>query len=228
MTATNHTEHYGLSQYTEDDHPTYTGDYNGDMSKIDAAIHAASQSGGMTAVAHDDTLTGNGTDGSPLAIADGNTFSKPIRTVSNLNDAKMPGLYELTASSQNGPHSSNGNRGEVIVVKNPGSAIIGQIAIQNYKTSGKGGAPGLYFRSSQDSGNNWSDWGRLAFISEVDALSSRITTLEQQVSALTAPAAPSSTGLTATQLDAQYSDNYNIVQVGPPTRNIESEETSHE
>lgn len=27
MTATNHTEHYGLSQYTEDDHPTYTGDY---------------------------------------------------------------------------------------------------------------------------------------------------------------------------------------------------------
>ena len=101
MTATNHTEHYGLSQYTEDDHPTYTGDYNSDMSKIDAAIHAALQSGGMTAVAHDDTLTGNGTDGSPLAIANGNTFSKPIRTVSNLNDAKMPGLYELTASSQN-------------------------------------------------------------------------------------------------------------------------------
>lgn len=32
MTATNHTEHYGLSQYAEDDHPTYTGDYNGDMS----------------------------------------------------------------------------------------------------------------------------------------------------------------------------------------------------
>lgn len=48
MTATNHAEHYGLSQYTEDDHPTYTGDYNGDMSKIDAAIYAASQSGGGT------------------------------------------------------------------------------------------------------------------------------------------------------------------------------------
>lgn len=23
MTATNHTEHYGLSQYAQDDHPTY-------------------------------------------------------------------------------------------------------------------------------------------------------------------------------------------------------------
>lgn len=44
MTATNHTEHYELSQYTDNDHPTYTGDYNGDMRKIDAAIHAAAQS----------------------------------------------------------------------------------------------------------------------------------------------------------------------------------------
>lgn len=31
MTASNHTEHYGLSQYVQDDHPTYAGDYNGDV-----------------------------------------------------------------------------------------------------------------------------------------------------------------------------------------------------
>lgn len=71
MTATNHTEHYGLSQYTEGDHPTYTGDYNGDMSKIDAAIYAASQTGGgMTTVEHTADLTGDGTDGNPLGVAD--------------------------------------------------------------------------------------------------------------------------------------------------------------
>lgn len=70
MTATNHTEHYGLSQYTEDDHPTYTGDYNGDMSKIDAAIYAASQAGGMATVEHTADLTGDGTDGNPLGVAD--------------------------------------------------------------------------------------------------------------------------------------------------------------
>lgn len=55
MTASHHTRHYGLSQYAQDDRPTYTGDYNGDMSKIDAAIYAASQTGstpGLTAVAH--------------------------------------------------------------------------------------------------------------------------------------------------------------------------------
>lgn len=73
MTATNHTEHYGLSQYTEDDRPTYTGDYNGDMSKIDAAIYAASQTGGvsgLTEVAHTADLTGNGTADNPLGVAD--------------------------------------------------------------------------------------------------------------------------------------------------------------
>lgn len=69
MTATNHTEHYELSQYTEGDHPTYTGDYNGDMSKIDAAIYAASQSG-IPAVAHTNDLTGDGSTGNPLGVAD--------------------------------------------------------------------------------------------------------------------------------------------------------------
>ena len=42
MTASHHTGHYGLSQYVQADRPTYTGDYNGDMSKIDAAIYASS------------------------------------------------------------------------------------------------------------------------------------------------------------------------------------------
>ena len=69
MTATNHTEHYGLSQYTEGDRPTYTGDYNGDMLKIDAAIHAAAQSG-MTAVTYTGDLTGDGSTGNPLGVSD--------------------------------------------------------------------------------------------------------------------------------------------------------------
>lgn len=64
MTATNHTERYGLSQCARDDHPTYTGDCNGDMSKIAAAIYVVSFTGGtdgLTAVAHDGMLTGDAT-----------------------------------------------------------------------------------------------------------------------------------------------------------------------
>lgn len=59
-------------------------------------------------------------------------------------------------------------------------------------------------------------------------LTSRIAALGSQVATLTASAAPSATGLTATQLDTQYSDDYNIVRVGMPTRSNESEESSHE
>lgn len=134
MTATNRTEHYALSQYTENDHPTYTGDYNSDMSKIDAAIYAASQSGGggMAAVEHTADLTGDGTADSPLGVAD---------TIARTED-----------------------------------------------------------------------------IPDVSALTSRIATLESQVAALTAAETPAATGLTAEQLDSQYSDGYNIVRVGTPTQ----------
>lgn len=125
MTATNHTEHYGLSQYTEGDRPTYTGDYNGDMSKIDAAIYAASQSGGggMAAVEHTADLTGDGSTGNPLGVAD---------TIARTKD--IPSL-------------------------------------DNYATT---------------------------------------------------------TGLTAKESDMQYSDGYNIVRVGTPTRSTETEDSSHE
>ena len=41
MASTNKTTHYELSQYVGSDKPTYLGDYNTDMSKIDAAINTA-------------------------------------------------------------------------------------------------------------------------------------------------------------------------------------------
>lgn len=41
MASTNKTTHYDLSQYVGGDKPTYLGDYNTDMSKIDTAINSA-------------------------------------------------------------------------------------------------------------------------------------------------------------------------------------------
>ncbi|MCM1218202.1 MAG: hypothetical protein NC548_27265 [Lachnospiraceae bacterium] len=46
MSATNHTQHYKLSQFESDDVPTWQGDYNGDMAKIDEAIYKVSQTAG--------------------------------------------------------------------------------------------------------------------------------------------------------------------------------------
>ena len=75
MTATKHTKNYNLSQFAGTDRPTWLGDYNGDMSKIDAQLKqnaddiASAAAGGLSTVAHTADLTGNGTSDSPLGVA---------------------------------------------------------------------------------------------------------------------------------------------------------------
>lgn len=46
MAHTNQTANYELSQFVANDKPTFLGDYNGDMAKIDAAIKAADNKAG--------------------------------------------------------------------------------------------------------------------------------------------------------------------------------------
>lgn len=317
MTATNHTEHYGLSQYTEDDHPTYTGDYNGDMSKIDAAIYAASQtggggmatvshtadltgdgtmdsplgvaetiartedipsldgyattesvtqaiaaaiadrlragdikagsginietsgnqvtisyvgggsSGGLAAVAHDATLKGDGTAETPLGVVDGTALQALSARAVDLNTCETNGFYYLTGVCQNTPEGSADTNG-ILFVQQSGYDRF-QVLITSWiqSTNRK-----VYYRTGNKNPTLvWSDWLTLATtanIPDVSALTSRITALEAKVNQLTAAATPSATGLTAEQLDSQYSDGYNIVRVGTPTPRIETEVNPNE
>lgn len=74
MTASKHTGNYNLSQFAGSDRPTWLGDYNGDIAKIDAQMKKnadaiASAGGGLKTVAHTTDLTGDGTSGSPLGVA---------------------------------------------------------------------------------------------------------------------------------------------------------------
>ena len=75
MASTNKTENYDLSQFVGTDRPTWLGDYNSDMEKIDAQLKqnaddiASATEGGLTSVSHTTDLTGNGTSGSPLGVA---------------------------------------------------------------------------------------------------------------------------------------------------------------
>lgn len=233
MTATNHTEHYELSQYTDEDHPTYTGDYNGDMAKIDAAIYAASQSGGLAAVAHDDTLTGDGTKNTPLGIRPA-TAIKPVDNRWNsidFNDYYTNGIYTFNGELTNGPRPE-WTSGVLIVLKSY------QVIIQLFLTKRFGARSPIAVRTADIVGESdvphaesWSAWQYVNFMSntaDVSALTSRIAALETQVAALTAASTPSDTGLATTQRDTQYSDDYNIVRAGTPARNTESEEPSHE
>ena len=119
MTATNHTKNYNLSQFVGTDRPTWLGDYNSDMTKIDAQMKANADAieqataGGLTSVAHTSDLTGNGTSGSPLGIAatiarktdipDTSGFATETSLTSGLagkvdKTASQPGTLGLTAT----------------------------------------------------------------------------------------------------------------------------------
>lgn len=119
MTATNHTENYNLSQFVGTDRPTWLGDYNSDMAKIDAQMKqnaddiASAAGGSLTSVSHTADLTGNGTSGSPLGVANTIARTSQIPDVSNFattsaltsglagkvdKTASQPGTLGLTAT----------------------------------------------------------------------------------------------------------------------------------
>lgn len=325
MTATNHTENYDLSQFTGTDRPTWLGDYNGDMSKIDAQLKrnaddiASAAGGALTSVNHTADLTGNGTSGSPLGIAatiarktdipdtsgfattesvtqaiasaiadrltagdikpgnginietSGNqvtisyvgggaaggltavahddtltgdgTADNGLSVIGSIKNATRCVTIDPNVYTKAGVYYVGANRDEAVLENIPpelhdayiraslvvckcgeSSADLVQLWLNR---SGNEGEPFVSYRITI--GTLWRPWQRLAFASDipdVSALTSRIDALESQVTALTAAATPSTTGLTATQLDTQYSDDYNIVRVGTPTRNMETEESS--
>lgn len=233
MTATNHTEHYGLSQYTEGDHPTYTGDYNGDMSKIDEAIYAVSQAdGGITTVEHTADLTGDGTSDSPLGVATGSALNQGTfileAGVLGLNDFKTPGIYGIRCDNVDGESVNLPRVGKVwsrsmLIVSNSGYANTVPAYLQILVD--KGDSTGREFNISMRgyTNNAWSSWRTLAFADsvqpspDISALTSRIAALETTVGRLTSAVTPSTTGLTAEALDAQYSDDYNIIRTKAPS-----------
>lgn len=118
MTSTNHTDGYDLSQFVGTDRPTWLGDYNGDMAKIDARMKANADAieqavaDGLTSVSHSADLTGDGTSGSPLGVAatiarktdipDTDGFATEASLASGLagkvdRTASQPGTLGLTA-----------------------------------------------------------------------------------------------------------------------------------
>ena len=109
MTATKHTANYNLNQFVGTDRPTWLGDYNGDMAKIDAQLKrnaddiASAAGSGLTTVAHTADLTGNGTTGSPLGVAATVAKKTDIPDVSGLATASaltsgLAGKVDKTAS----------------------------------------------------------------------------------------------------------------------------------
>mgnify|MGYP002656573957 FL=1 len=87
MSSTNKTNYYNLSQYIGTDKPTYLGDYNSDMSKIDAGIHEVQET----------ATTANQTAGS--AEAKVATLSPSVEALQNDMTAVKASVQNLTVDN---------------------------------------------------------------------------------------------------------------------------------
>ena len=95
MSSTNKTDNYQLSQFVGTDIPSILNDYNGDMRKIDTAIHNASVAGGDNATAIAELQT---------STARMNTEIGGINSTVNTLSGKVVGIEGVipaTASEQN-------------------------------------------------------------------------------------------------------------------------------
>lgn len=99
MSSTNKTTYYGLSQYIGTDKPTYLGDYNSDMSKIDAGIQEA----------NDKATTASQNAGSAIARV-GNvekTVQSQTSAITTLQ-TDVTGLKESVKTAQNTATTADG------------------------------------------------------------------------------------------------------------------------
>lgn len=102
---TNHTTNYELSQFVSADKPTFLGDYNGDMLKIDTAIAGvATTASGAVSTANaasataTDAATAAASAASTAATADANA-SSALATAGNAATAAAAAQSDATAAS---------------------------------------------------------------------------------------------------------------------------------
>lgn len=116
MSSTNKTTYYNLSQYIGTDKPTYLGDYNSDMSKIDAGIHSAVETAttaNQTAGSADAKATATNEALESLkgrvTVVEGNVSNlqeKDTLQDTNIADAKQTGEH-ASATANNALQSAN-------------------------------------------------------------------------------------------------------------------------
>ena len=125
------------------------------------------QGAGLATVTHDDTLTGDGTSDTPLGVSAG-TMITQSRTVSNdLNGNILPGVYSVSGGIGyvNAPNNEQDLRGTLFVFKRETSNVLGQVLIENY--AGGRNHNYIFSRYSADGGTQWSQWERIALLSDI-------------------------------------------------------------
>lgn len=117
MSSTNKTNYYKLSQYVGTDKPTYLGDYNADMSKIDAGIHAVQET----------ATTANQTAGSAETIAQ----TALTNTKTNATDIKNLQSNVASINASNVTRDANISKAQSDATKANDSAVEAKQSVNN-------------------------------------------------------------------------------------------------
>lgn len=117
MSSTNKTTYYKLSQYIGTDKPTYLGDYNSDMSKIDEGIHAVKET----------ATTANQTAGSAETIAQTALGS----TKTNATDIKNLQSNVANINSSNVTRDANISKAQSDATKANDGAVEAKQSVSN-------------------------------------------------------------------------------------------------
>ena len=113
--------------------------------------------GDLTTVAHDDTLTGNGTSGTPLGV---NAYTS-LDNNTDFNDVRTFGIYlkVYTRHAINTP-ITNDRTHYLLLVNNVRSTDTGDVVQMIVPMGGFNGADKIYFRYFSNS-SKWSEWKQL-------------------------------------------------------------------
>ena len=134
MASTNKTTNYDLSQYVGSDKPTYLTDYNQDMSKIDAGIHAAKSEADTNATSIGDLTTLTTTAKSSL-VAAANEIDADVATNTNNIATNTSNIATNTTHIGTLSNLTTTAKTDLVVASNEINSKVGNIA--NLETDSK-------------------------------------------------------------------------------------------
>ena len=137
MASTNKTTNYDLSQYIGTDKPTYLTDYNQDMSKIDAGIHAA-KSEADTNASSIGTLSSLTTTAKTSLVAAINEVDAEVATNTNNIATNTSNIATNTTHIGTLTNLTTTSKTDLVVASNEINAKVGNLS--NLNTSAKSSA----------------------------------------------------------------------------------------
>ena len=127
MASTNKTTNYDLSQYIGTDKPTYLTDYNQDMSKIDAGIHAAKSEADTNASAIG-TLSSLTTTAKTSCVAAINEVNAGVNTNTNNIATNTSNIATNTTHIGTLTNLTTASKTDLVVSTNEVNAKVGDLS----------------------------------------------------------------------------------------------------